>query len=439
MNMKISINNFDEFASYLIDTENKSLDLIISDEVSLTKYLEFYINSILIVQEVNSIQLFLLDSETYTFEHYIGLPKFDDLLIDELVPNIEVISTAITTMQMQYIKNSGNEGSLKLLIPLVSFQKIIGLFYLETTIDEVTITLHLYSLLTSLFHKIGIAIDYLQFKQESNSVKQNYQQLLAINQIETQKVTLELQDTINQLTKNLSMMIPHEIRTPINQILGSTKMLKDYAQVLPEEDREGVEELVDDIASSVNRLRRISENYIFYSNLTIIAYDISKLSSASNEFSLSPKSVIYDIINDRLQQNNTQDRLIINLIDTPIKINESFLVKIIEEAIDNAIKFSSPISTINVNSSLEGNKYVLSIKNYGVGMSESDVETIQPFLQFQRSVQEQQGMGLGLAIIFRVMSIFGGSAEINSKKEEFFELILKFQLSDVSVEDFLQS
>jgi signal transduction histidine kinase len=127
------------------------------------------------------------------------------------------------------------------------------------------------------------------------------------------------------------------------------------------------------------------------------------------------------------------------LIDTPIKINESFLVKIIEEAIDNAIKFSSPISTINVNSSLEGNKYVLSIKNYGVGMSESDVEAIQPFLQFQRSVQEQQGMGLGLAIIFKVMSIFGGSAEISSEKDDFFEIILKFQLSDVSVEDFLQS
>jgi signal transduction histidine kinase len=88
---------------------------------------------------------------------------------------------------------------------------------------------------------------------------------------------------------------------------------------------------------------------------------------------------------------------------------------------------------------LEGNKYVLSIKNYGVGMSESDVESIQPFLQFQRSVQEQQGMGLGLAIIFKVMSIFGGSAEISSEKDDFFEIILKFQLSDVSVEDFLQS
>lgn len=400
-------------------------------EPSVFKCVDLCLNELIKFDFIDKIYVFLTNEETYLFDYLAQYPPSESLDVPELfdiIQNTEVINTSLKTLDIQAFKDKETDN-YNFLAPLLSFNKIVGFVVVKSSLQHDKLTLLLIKLLRVFFNQISTAIDLLNTNEHLNQSRDNYQQLLATQSLETQRTNLEFSERLNEITTNLSMILPHEIRTPINQILGSTKLLKEYLTIIPKEDAEGMKEIIDDIDSSVNRLRNLSENYIFYSNLVIISNDISKLQQLTKERVLSPQSVIFERCSLVMQKHNKGDLLVINLIDAPIKMNEIFLDKIVEELMDNAIKFSYPNSPIKVNTYIDGNRYVLSILNYGKGLSKDEIDAIQPFLQFERSRNEQQGSGLGLSIVYKIMSIFGGRVNIQSDKDSHFEISLYFPLA----------
>ena len=402
-----------------------------SPEPSVYKCADLLLNELIKFDFITKIYVFLTNEETYLFDYLAQYPPSDSPDTPELfdtLGNTEVIHTALKTLDIQACKDP-ERNTYNFLAPLLSFNKLIGFVVVKSALPPDKLTLLYIKLLRVFFNQLSTAIDLLNTNEHLNQARDNYQQLLATQSLETQRTNLEFSERLNEITTNLSMILPHEIRTPINQILGSTKLLKEYLTIIPKEDAEGMQEIIDDIDISVNRLRNLSENYIFYSNLVIIANDISKLQQLTKERVLSPQSVIFERCSLTMQKHNKGDLLVINLIDAPIKMNEIFLDKIVEELMDNAIKFSFPNSQIKVNTYIDGNRYVLSILNFGKGLSKEEIDAIQPFLQFERSRNEQQGSGLGLSIVYKIMSIFGGRVNIQSDKDSHFEISLYFPLA----------
>lgn len=381
-----------ELIEKFVEYEKIFSTFLFSTYQSVFKFIDLMMNQLINYEHFERIFLFLINEENYLFEFYSEYPLSShqqNIDILDILDNTEILNTSIRTLEIQIWKEQ-NKNTFNFLVPLLTINKLIGFVIIKTIFTQEEITLLLLKLLKLFFNQFSTTIDLLNTKEQLNKAKDNYQQLLATQSLETQRTNLEFSERLKEITSNLSMILPHEIRTPINQILGSTKLLKEYMSIIPAEDAESMREIIDDIDISVNRLRKLSENYLFYSNLVIISNDIAKLQQISQEKVLSPQSIIFERAK-LIMQNARRDNLVINLIDAPIKMNEVFLNKIIEELLDNAIKFSFHNSPIKVNTHIEQQFYVLTVFNYGKGLSKEEINAIQPFLQFDRDIDEQQG------------------------------------------------
>src|SRR5208282_182013 len=72
------------------------------------------------------------------------------------------------------------------------------------------------------------------------------------------------------LRDNISLMMPHEMRTPLNGILSNAEMLATSAATLKMGE---ITEMGQEILKSGQRLERLIENFLIYAQLELIAAD----------------------------------------------------------------------------------------------------------------------------------------------------------------------
>ena len=81
----------------------------------------------------------------------------------------------------------------------------------------------------------------------------------------------------------------------------------------------------------------------------------------------------------------------------------------------NAFKFSDPGSPVRLALAEAFNGITLSISDRGRGFSTEQITRVGAYMQFDRKMQEQQGLGLGLAITKRLVALHGGTLSIVSE------------------------
>jgi signal transduction histidine kinase len=226
---------------------------------------------------------------------------------------------------------------------------------------------------------------------------------------------------IDELRINISKSFPHELRTPLNGILGFSSILKDITDT---PNKEHVVKMATSIYESGQRLHHLIENYILFSRLLVEAFDPEK--KERNEPPINTKDIIEHITIKTGKEENRLSDIIMNLSEFKLCINDQDLSKIIEELIGNGIKFSTPGEKIEISTGKEKQSYFISVRNEGVGMSEENITKIGGFMQFDRHVTEQQGLGLGLCIVKLLTLIYKGELEIDSKPGEYFIIKLRF-------------
>jgi signal transduction histidine kinase len=372
---------------------------------------------------------YLLNQDSYEFEYYISEPEFiegKELL--DITGKEEVLNLVLTLGKIQSSYNEKLEKHI-LYIPLISIDGVLGIVLLESSLVPEEIDILTFRFIRVFASYLANSINTFIVKDNEKRAQEILGQVVALKTLELKESHTKLGEKIKDLTSNLSMLIPHEIRTPINQILGSTNYLKKFISMLEIENAEDVREILDDIDKSTARLKRLTENYIFYSNLVVISTDLNEIEKLRHDVTASASSVIYDTAMTKAYSYNRQEDFVINLVDSDIALNESFFIKVIEEITDNACKFSPPSSKIILSSYNESNYYVLSIKDFGIGMTEEEISNIGPFVQFDRHLYEQQGSGMGLTIALKILNIHGCLYDIQSKKGEFTEFIIKFPVS----------
>lgn len=94
------------------------------------------------------------------------------------------------------------------------------------------------------------------------------------------------------------------------------------------------------------------------------------------------------------------------------------LKKIAEELVENAFKFSEPATPVHVVSAREDDYYAFVVSNYGRGLKPEEIEKIDGFMQFDRDRYEQQGIGMGLTIVKRLVEVCGGHLAIQSDPDD---------------------
>lgn len=200
--------------------------------------------------------------------------------------------------------------------------------------------------------------------------------------------------------------VSHEMKTPLAVIKNYAELLQ--APELPESDRLEYAQSVEEAAS----------------RMTELITNILRLNRIENQ-KIVPEIRRYDVcrqLADCLLQFESQweEKQIepdFDLADSAyVSADESLLELVWNNLMSNAVKFTEPGGAITVRERTEGGKVIVSFTDTGCGMSaEAQKRIFDKFYQGDTS-HAQEGNGLGLALVERVMTLLGGEIAVESEE-----------------------
>lgn len=278
-----------------------------------------------------------------------------------------------------------------------------------------------YSLLTAVFASVAILTIFLlkwSNTMEREVIKRTHElnrsniQLEIISQ-ELKNSNLSLQKANDQLRQNDKLqkefinMAAHELRTPIQPILGLTDVLLDQASD-PHQSH-----LLEVIMRNARRLQRLSCDIL----------DVSKIESSSLKLSKTPielNEVIQTVINDFENGSKSERNKNVKIFFQPkdsivVYVDRDRIFQVLSNLLNNALKFTKH-GTVRININLddnERNKVVnVTIQDTGIGITQD----LKPYLFSKFVTSSYNGTGLGLFISKGIIEAHGGRiwAENNS-------------------------
>lgn len=240
------------------------------------------------------------------------------------------------------------------------------------------------------------------------------------------KIRLEknkiINEQIDEIRDSISMYVPHELRNPLVAIMG-------YSQIILEEKesigKTEIIEMVDRISLAGKRLHNRIEKFIQLSDINPVTKVLSpgeKLTAKIDNDTVKEISLSHYIVKER------KEKIEISIEPAEIKITERYLRIILIELLENAVKFSEYKSSIVVLGIRADNFYILEVKDNGIGMDDSQISRIGAFRQFERNVYQQEGNGLGLIAVKRILDSIDGVFEIESEKFKHTNVVIKIPM-----------
>lgn len=213
------------------------------------------------------------------------------------------------------------------------------------------------------------------------------------------------------LRRNLIHTLPHELRTPLVAILGYGDLLSTDAETFSPSK---IAEMGAMIYQSGKRLHELIENYLLYAQIETTALDSAKLHALQEVVTDHPDKVIAKSCQKAATEYFRAADLRLNLLPGQASVSDNNLAKITHELVDNAFKFSEKGTPVAIDSGLYEGFYCLAVSDQGRGISPEHVANIGAYNQFERSIYEQQGLGLGLIISKRLAEIHRGQMHIDT-------------------------
>lgn len=238
---------------------------------------------------------------------------------------------------------------------------------------------------------------------------------------ETQVMQKKLRDQMEEIQyysgvkDSFIANISHEIKTPINAILGMSHFLKNTDLTEKQKD------LVNKIENSSDVLLSIINDVL----------DISKMKSRKMvlypvEFQLMEAVyTVRDMFHAQMQEKGLEWRENIMIDpDCSVCLDRTRFIQILVNLVGNAFKFTSRGSIgISIRKISEDNKRIylqFRIEDTGIGIDPQDIHRLfHEFEQLENHLSKQQmGTGLGLAICSHIVQAMGGYIWVKSEKDE---------------------
>jgi two-component system, sensor histidine kinase and response regulator len=232
--------------------------------------------------------------------------------------------------------------------------------------------------------------------------------------LQRQAALQEQADTrLDELRVKLSLMLPHELNTPLTGILTIGEVLQQHSDALGARE---VAQMGEQLVEAGKRLQRLIQNFLLYSETELLLRSPGNKRPGRTEQAYSVINAIGNTARMVAQRHNRLGDLELQLPEAgEAAIVPDLVAKVVDELLDNAFKFSSPNTPVRVNSEESGDYLSISIRDRGLGMNAQEIAALAPYVQLKRELLEQQGTGLGLAIAKRIIELHGGSLSIESE------------------------
>lgn len=232
----------------------------------------------------------------------------------------------------------------------------------------------------------------------------------------------ELKKTLKEQEEFFSN-ISHEFKTPLNMILASLQVMGLFSEEESSKfNPQATRKYSKIIKLNSYRLLRIINNIM----------DISEINLSNYNLVIKQSNIVELVEDTSLSVVDYAEKKGVSIVfDTNI---EEFVIGCVPEIIErillnllsNAIKFTSQGDSIIVTLTELGERFSISVKENGIGISEANMETIfDRFSQVDKSfTRTSEGSGLGLTIVKALVNVYGGNISVVSEIEKGSEFIV---------------
>ncbi len=288
----------------------------------------------------------------------------------------------------------------------------------------------------SLLVFLGLGTWWIILNEESRKValeETNKQTQLLLEEIaEHQKTDIKLQQAIqmaeaaNQAKSRFLSNMSHEIRSPLNSIVG-------YAHILDQDPR-----IPAHRKQAVETLKRSSEHL---SDLIEDILDIAKIEA--RKFDLKYQTIDFSSLIRHWQHSYSVQAeskglqfhcIIVNRLPRWVRGDEKRVGQILINLLSNAIKFT-PSGSVTLKIAYSGGVATFQIIDSGVGIAPDQLQQIfQPFTRLSSANAGQSiGSGLGLTISKTLTEVMGGEITVDSTLHQGTTFTVKLLLPSIQV------
>lgn len=217
-------------------------------------------------------------------------------------------------------------------------------------------------------------------------------------------------DTLNRQKNELLGMAAHDLRNPLAVVLAYSKVLLSLG-VGPLNDKQI--RFLSSMQSSSEFMLRMLEDLL----------DISQIEAGKLRLELSPIDLHAQLVSNLELNAVLAEKKGISLEFTsqvtsaPVLADPAKIEQVLNNLVSNALKFSPPGTTVNVDLSADETGYEVEVRDQGPGIPPAEQERLfRPFSTTSvKSTGGEKSTGLGLAIVKKIVSGHGGKVWVESE------------------------
>ena len=205
----------------------------------------------------------------------------------------------------------------------------------------------------------------------------------------------------------------HEMRTPLNPILGFAELLRQAITTMPESD------YIKTIITAANRQLRLIDDILEYMRInrgqikpSMVVFNLAELCElAVSDAQVFAGSLNLSFVADSTELNATGDCW--------VEGDRTMLRRILDNLLNNACKYTSEggISVSLKRSAFQSGSFAIAVTDTGIGIdAQNQQKLFDAFSQADSSYTRQhQGLGLGLAICKKLLTILDSNITVKSE------------------------
>ena len=206
-----------------------------------------------------------------------------------------------------------------------------------------------------------------------------------------------------EMQKDFISNVSHEFKTPLSAIEGYAMLLQDKA--LSDEERA---EYTEEIISTTRTMTELVTNILLLSKVENQVINYTK-----EEYRLDEQ--IREVVVMLEPQWSTKNvEFDAELDEITVNQNRALLINVWRNLIENAIKFTPENSKITVSLASKQDEVSFSVSDEGTGIEEGEESLIFNKFYQSDSSRKQQGNGLGLPLVKKIVELVGGNITVRN-------------------------